>query len=186
MTISAVIATGQTAQLTQLTTAKSRAGWVSVSACKPSKLQAAVNRAHQRHVDPQQSSRDMTICIPVTLGRGCRDASVDHVVGKVAHATQRNRDSICYGLHSSQNQMSPGTAQPLRKPDASSTPILWNKLNAGFSERGDERLSRFGATTNFSVGSFQSLDRRRGDPGVFGQVILRPPDQCPRRFYLTD
>jgi alkylhydroperoxidase/carboxymuconolactone decarboxylase family protein YurZ len=36
VTISAVIATGQTAQLTQLTTAKSRAGWVSVSACKPS------------------------------------------------------------------------------------------------------------------------------------------------------
>jgi hypothetical protein len=90
------------------------------------------------------------------------------------------------GCTQAKNQMSPGTALPLRKPDASSTAILWNKLNAGFSERGDERLSRFGATTNFSVGSFQSLDRRRGDPGVFGQVILRPPDQCPRRFYLTD
>jgi hypothetical protein len=29
-----------------------------------------------------------------------------------------------------------GTALPLRKPDASSTTILWDKLHAGFLERG--------------------------------------------------
>jgi hypothetical protein len=39
------------------------------------------NRAHQRHVDPQRSSRNMNICISFTrFDLGCRDASVDDVV----------------------------------------------------------------------------------------------------------
>jgi hypothetical protein len=73
-----------------------------------------------------------------------------------------------------------GTALTLPKPDASSTTILWDKLHAGFLECSYERLSGFGATTNVSLGSLQSLDRRRRYPGVFSQVILGPPDECPR------
>ena len=79
-----------------------------------------------------------------------------------------------------------GPTSSFCQPDARSTAILWNKLNAGFLERGYERRSGFGATTNISLGSLQSLDCRRRYPGVFGQVILGPPDQCPRRFYLPN
>jgi hypothetical protein len=78
------------------------------------------------------------------------------------------------------------TALSLRKSDANSTTILWDKLNAGFLERGYERLSGFGAATNVSLGSLQSLDRRQRHPGVFGQVILGPTEQHSRRFYLTN
>jgi hypothetical protein len=81
--------------------------------------------------------------------------------------------------------MSPGTALSLRKPNASSTPILWDKFHAGFLQRGDECLSRFSATTNVSLGGLQSLYRRRGYPGVCGQVILGPAEERSRRFDLA-
>jgi len=82
--------------------------------------------------------------------------------------------------------VSPGTALSLRKPNASSTPILWDKLDAGFLKRSHEGLSRFGPTTDITLGSLQSFDRRRGYPGVVGQVILGPAEQSPCRFDLAN
>jgi hypothetical protein len=41
---------------------------------------------------------------------------------------------VSHQFHSKGDQMSPGTALSLRKPNASSTPILWNNLNAGLFE----------------------------------------------------
>jgi hypothetical protein len=78
------------------------------------------------------------------------------------------------------------SALSLREPDAGSAAILWNKFHTGFFESGYESLSGFGATTNVSLGSLQSLDRRCRYAGVFGQVILRPAEQRPRRFDLAN
>jgi hypothetical protein len=79
-----------------------------------------------------------------------------------------------------------GTALSLRKPEASSATILRDKLDAGFLKRSYEGLSRFGPTTDVPLGSLQSFDRRRGYPGVRGQVILGPAEQSSRRFDLTN
>jgi Type III restriction enzyme, res subunit len=54
----------------------------------------------------------------------------------------------------------------LRGRFASRTPGPPNKLHAGSLECGDECLSGFGANTNVSLNSFQSLDHRHRNPGV--------------------
>ena len=85
----------------------------------------------------------------------------------------------------SQRALSSATSS-FSQPDASSTAIFRDKLHTGLLERGYERLPGFGATTNVSLSSLQSLDRRRGNLGVFGQVGLGPPEKRPGRFDLTN
>jgi hypothetical protein len=80
----------------------------------------------------------------------------------------------------------PYSALSLRKADAGSAAIFGNELHAGILESGYESLSGFGATTNVSLGGLQSLDRRSGYPGVFGQVILRPAEQSSGRLDLAN
>jgi len=54
---------------------------------------------------------------------------------------------------------------------------------AGFEST---RVRQFTVFMENRVGRLQSLDRRRGYPGVFGQVILGPAEQRSRRFYLAN
>jgi hypothetical protein len=91
---------------------------------------------------------------------------------------------VSHQFHSKGDQKSL-PALSLREPDAGSAAILGNEFHTGFSECGYERLAGFSATTNVSLGGLQSLYRRRGYPGVCGQIILGPAEQRSRRFDLA-
>src|ERR1700738_2520293 len=98
------------------------------------------------------------------------DSEIQELAVTKRHNTHRHARDIC------SPRLLSGPTSFFCQPDASSTAVLWDKLHTSFLESGYERFSGFGATTNVSLGSLQSLDRRCGYPGVFGQVILGPSE----------